>query len=143
MEKKLIQTLLEQNKELIRIVSAISNETSDKNNINTQKITSDLEEFAHKLEEHVTLENDKFYVILIRNMQKAGMDVSGIETFIAEMKGIADRIIDFLTKYKTSDSISEDLDKFNTDLNAMIKILEMRIESEEEGVYLYWKPYGE
>ncbi len=97
-----------------------------------------LEQFKKDLVEHLTLENETFYPELLKDMQAKGQDTAKTEQFVAEMKDIEKVVVAFLEKYKDEQSIKEKIDEFKKEFPNIGKTLNLRIESEEVGVYSYW-----
>jgi len=98
-------------------------------------IVGGLEKFKSDLTGHLSLENETFYVQLLEKMREKGMDTKNTETFIASMNDIAKVVMEFLNKYGDVGFVSENIDEFKQDLQGIIKALNVRIESEEDGVY--------
>ena len=101
-------------------------------------ILQSLEVFKKDLIEHLELENGTFYVGLLKKMREKGWDTANTELFIKEMDVIAKTVMDFLNKYSGSDSITSSIAGFKQQLPEIINTLNLRIESEESGVYSYW-----
>ncbi len=110
-------------------------------NTNTSAISQDLNKFNSDLSDHLSLENDMFYPELLNRMKDKGLDVSKTEIFINQMKDIGVEVVAFLEKYNNVPSIDGQLEDFKKELTNIISILNLRIESEESGVYLYWELY--
>jgi len=106
--------------------------------INTEKILQGLEQFKKDLNKHLKLENEVFYVELLKEMKNKEQDTTRTEQFINEMDDIAKVVVAFLEKYKDTESIKEKIDEFKKEFSDIGSALTLRIESEEAGVYGYW-----
>jgi len=107
----------------------------------SKAIDSGLKGFAKDLTEHLDLENNVFYVQLIKKMEEDKQDTKKTKEFIADMKRIEVVINKFLKKYGDTKSIEKNFETLTLDLKSTIKILNMRIKCEEEGLYAYWNLY--
>lgn len=110
-------------------------------NPNISEMSQGLKKFNDDLSDHLSLENDTFYPELLKRMKDKGLDISKTEIFINQMKDIGVQVITFLEKYSVVSSIDTQLEDFKRELTNIISILNLRIESEESGVYLYWESY--
>jgi hypothetical protein len=97
-----------------------------------------LKQFHNDLVVHLELENNTFYKELLQKMKAKNQDTTKTEQFIAEMNIIAKEVTNFLEKYNGCENISRNIDVFKPELTEIISILNLRIESEESGVYAYW-----
>lgn len=105
------------------------------------QIDADLKKFIKDLEEHLKLENDIFYPSLLKKMKEKDVDTSKTEDFINQMKEIGTVVMIFLGKYKSNIEIENQFADFKNDLSTIVSALNLRIESEESGVYGYWGLY--
>lgn len=105
--------------------------------VDNQKVVDGLGLFAKDLEEHLNLENGIFYVELIKKMKEKGVDSSKTEQFIAEMVEIGKKVQQFLGKYVDSATVADNLVVFKEQFVEIVEVLNLRIESEEQGVYSY------
>jgi regulator of sigma D len=71
-------------------------------------------------------------------MKDRGQDTAKTEQFIAEMKEIGKSVKEFLDKYNSVEIIGQNLAEFKPEFENVVSILNLRIESEESGVYAYW-----
>ncbi|MCX6736142.1 MAG: hemerythrin domain-containing protein [Candidatus Parcubacteria bacterium] len=108
----------------------------------SQEIEKWLQQFTADLTEHLHLENAVFYVELLKKMKEAGVDTTNTGIFIADMKNIGNKVETFMKKYKKADTIDASLAEFKSEFFPIINALNIRIESEESGVYLYWDLYN-
>lgn len=121
-------------KELGKIAEILGGDTID-----FGQIANSLKQFAKDLLEHLKFEDEIFYTELIKDMREKGQDTSKTEEFIAEMIKIEKSVLSFLDEYGDTQSIEKDSNKFKNDFSEIVDVLSLRIESEEAGVYDYWK----
>ena len=138
MEKEnIVTTMIRQHRELQKEVGVVV-EILKKQPVDASGIAKGLEQFKKDLVEHLSLENDVFYVELLEKMKAKGQDATKTEQFIAEMKDIEKTVVAFLDKYKEAQNIEDKLDEFKKEFEGLVDVLVLRIESEEIGVYAYW-----
>ncbi len=99
------------------------------------EIVLNLTKFKNDLLEHLKLENETFYPDYLEKKIKRGEEVDTTKKFIKEMDEIGKVVIGFLEKYATAETISKSLLEFKKELISIINTLNMRIESEEDGVF--------
>lgn len=109
--------------------------------VNVIEVNNYLKKFSLDLEGHLSLENGIFYPELLTMMKNKGIDTSKTEDFINQMREIGVVVTSFLEKYKEVSSIENELSDFKNELENIISVLNLRIESEEDGVYSYWEMY--
>lgn len=97
-----------------------------------------LKQFKKDLMAHLELENNVFYSELLIRMEKSGQDTAKTREFINAMGEIGKTIVSFLEKYKNSKIIKSKIAEFKPELSSVINALNLRVESEESGVYTYW-----
>lgn len=102
-------------------------------------IAGDLVNFKKSLLDHLALEDNIFYPQLIDKFKKQNLNIDNIIRFIDEMKIIGKKTMFFLAKYEKAENIQSDFPNFKSSLYEIISTLLIRIESEEDGVYLYWQ----
>lgn len=112
--------------------SRIETEKEDKN------ILFDLEKFKKDLSEHLKLENEVFYPDYLAKKLKNGEDITKTEEFISQMIVIGDKVTEFLNKYSTPEAINSNISNFKEELVEIMGILNIRIETEEEGVFEFY-----
>ncbi len=135
--KNIVSVMIEQNRGLQKdLAHTLVLSTSEEKDFT--EIEKSLEQFHKDLLEHIHLENDIFYVQLLEQMKNKGQDTVKTEIFISEMKKIGESVMSFLDKYKEPNSINSQLANFQTELNGVISVLNLRIDTEESGVYAYW-----
>ncbi len=137
MQENLVAILKEQHavlkKEMINLKKEAEKETPD-----IMTIAGFLNNFKNSLLEHLALEDNVFYPQLIDKFKKQNLNTDSIAVFIEEMKVIGKKVWVFLDEYKNTDNIKNNLPDFKSSLYHIISTLLIRIESEEERVYLYW-----
>lgn len=136
--ENLIQTLLNQHNILRKEMANIKDE-SEKDLPSAAAIIEHISKFKSELISHLNLENGVFYPKLLEQMKKQGLDITDTVKFIDKMKIIEKKVGGFLEKYSGAPAIENNLADFKLDLNDMISTLMIRIDSEEQGVYLYWQ----
>lgn len=104
-----------------------------------EKIDQKMKKFKTDLFAHLALENESFYPELLLRMKQAGLDISKTKLFIAEMDNIGKVVVAFLEKYQDAEAIFGQLAQFKGEFLSIVPILNLRIESEEGGVYAYWQ----
>ena len=141
MTESIVSLMREQHKvlkeELIVIMSIVKD-----GDVNAKVVVDGLAKFRSDLDDHLTLENKIFYPGLLKTMKEHGDDISTTEIFIDEMDFIEKTAISILEKYETVESIEKSLPKFSQELESLINVLVLRIESEEDGVYGYEQMMG-
>ena len=137
MQENLITILKEQHSVLKKEMIDLKSEV-EKNAPNCVLIAASLANFRNSLLEHLALEDNVFYPQLIEKFKKQNLSIDSITLFINEMKIIAGKVTAFLKKYENADNIKADLKNFRMSLYDTISSLLIRIESEEDGVFIYW-----
>lgn len=136
-EKNIVSTLIEQHrglqKDLGAVADALNSEKPD-----SVEIDKLLKQFTQDVTAHLELENNVFYVQLLEKMKAKNQDTAKTEQFIAEMKDIEKVVLAFLEKYKDTESIAEKLEEFKPEFATIVSTLNLRVESEESGVFAYW-----
>jgi hypothetical protein len=127
-KEQLVSTLKLQHKGLQADLGGLFDTT------NGADIVAGLAKFKGDLMNHLGLENGTFYAELLKDMKTSGMDTKATEAFIAAMDDIAKVVTAFLEKYAKEESV-KDMAMFRQNLNEIVAALNIRIESEEEGVY--------
>ncbi|MCF6276593.1 MAG: hemerythrin domain-containing protein [Candidatus Magasanikbacteria bacterium] len=135
MKKDIVKVLTFQHDELRDELKKISK----KKDTEIQKIHKSLEVFTEKLEKHLKLENEYFYPRLLRKMDKVGVDSKKTKDFISKIKYIEKTVYSFLQEFETSKDIKGDFSGFKKDFKSMKQGLTLRIDAEEESIYMYWK----
>jgi len=131
-KKNLISTMISQHRVLQKDLGA-EVELSE-----SEELHNGLEQFTKDLVEHLGLENETFYPELLKGMKEKEQDTTKTELFIGEMKEIEKAVHAFLDKYNSAENIQKDVAEFKQELSGIVDALNLRIESEESGVYSYW-----
>lgn len=97
-----------------------------------------LTKFRSDLLAHIKLEGEKFYPDYFKKIIANGEDVENGKRFIKEMDDLAKTIIEFLAKYTATGSINASAADFRKELSAMISTLNVRIETEEKGLFDFY-----
>lgn len=134
----IIEILLSQHKILIKKMADLKEE-AEKPQFSSDVLNRLLADFKNILIEHINLENNVFYPELFKQMKNRGMDIVNAMEFVNKMKVIGNKVYKFLEKYAEASAIANNSANFKIDLNDIISILLIRIESEEDGIYLYWQ----
>jgi len=135
--ENLISTLIKQHRELQKNLGLVL-DLSLKPDYDAAEILQMLATFKNNLFEHLKSENDIFYVDLLKKMKAKNLDTAKTELFIKEMDNIAQAVKYFLNSYAEASVIGQKIAEFRQALPDIIKTLNLRIESEESGVYAYW-----
>lgn len=91
--------------------------------------------FSADLQEHLSVEDGTFYPDYVGCIESAGGDTAPVYEFIAAMKKIGDAVSGFFSTYTDAHAIDGSIDVFVAELKSIIDTLNIRIETEEEGVY--------
>lgn len=101
--------------------------------------------FLKKLEEHLLLEDECFYPKILDGMKQKNVSSEQIDKtkmFIKKMKDIEVGVLRFFNTYKTGEAIQESKESYLHELKDIMATLIMRIEAEEDGVYIMWDFFG-
>lgn len=138
MTKNIISILIKQHEILEKeINSAVKMSSSE--NFKPNQLLKRLKIFRDDLNEHMKLENNYFYVELLKKMRKRKLNTINTEKFIAEMDVLAKAIYSFLDKFRTIEKIQKNLTKLKKEIMEIRDDLILRIETEEAGVFSYWE----
>jgi len=135
--ENVLDVLIRQHKEIMNTANNIINLTKNITG-NSANILSALRKMSAQIVEHIQIEDTLFYPQLLESMKKRGVDTTKIKIFIKDMDDILSGADDFFKKYNSEKSITHNTTRFKDDLNAIVGVIATRIESEEDGVYLYW-----
>lgn len=128
----LVKTLKDQHRNL---QSALVNTEKELSSGSTENVIKLLANFRTDLIIHLELENGTFYPDYLRITEEKGGDTEKIKGFIAQMAEIGEKVIAFLSKYITTDSINSNKQDFAKELEKITSTLNLRIQMEEEGIY--------
>lgn len=138
-KKELVTTLIEQHRliqaDLLSALKKAQTEVNNNKKIISEGIIFDFKKFNRDLTAHLTLENGTFYVNYLNKQKQAGQDTTKTEKFIEEMNKIVTTVNQFLEKYNTAEKIEKNFIDFEKELETTINTLNLRLETEEEGVY--------
>lgn len=131
--QELIFVLKEQHRRLQKNLSlALKDSETD---IKGEDVLLNFIEFKQNFSKHLKFENEKFYPDYLNKKIKRGEDITHTKEFIRKMADIANIVIGFLNKYNTSEIISANRSLFREELLEVINTLNLRIETEEDGVF--------
>lgn len=94
-----------------------------------------LQKFKADLLGHLSIEDTEFYPNYLKLLQTKGGDTAKTKIFIDEMNQIKLTIVAFLDKYGVKENIENDPSVFLAELGRITSTLNLRIETEEDGVY--------
>jgi hypothetical protein len=135
MSESLIDKLISQHDSLKKLLGKIKNETV-KDSSDFTYIFGSLKKFKKDLLEHIDLENNDFYAQLLERYKDKESDFEYIKKFQGEMDELADEIYEFIEKYTYKQKIERVFEEFKKELDFIISSLQIRVSSEEEGVFL-------
>jgi hypothetical protein len=136
-DAKLIQSLLQDHAELGRIFGNIGDAQQAGNFGDIRPL---LIQFKTRLEAHVLTENVRFYNYLEQSLANDANNAGTMHSFRREMNGIARSVVEFVKKYQSSNFMPEERRQFATDYDAVGKVLEQRLDSEENNLYPLYQP---
>ncbi|MGH8184659.1 MAG: hemerythrin domain-containing protein [Rhodanobacteraceae bacterium] len=97
-------------------------------------------QFKSRLEAHVLTENMRFYNYLEQSLSSDPNNTGVMHDFRREMNNIARGVIEFVKKYQSSNFTPEARRQFASDYEGVGKILEQRLDSEENNLYPLYQP---
>ena len=136
--KKLIESLKMQHRQLQADLGGALKDAIEGVVKNESEILAFLNKFKADLKIHINLENDVFYPDFLAKKLKRGEDITEISKFVDQMKQIGYDVNSFLEKYDTPAEIEDIHADFAGDLKQIIAALNVRIETEEEGVFDFY-----
>lgn len=136
-DAKLINSMLHDHAELGRIFGNIGDAQKTSNFDDIRPL---LIQFKTRLEAHVLTENVRFYNYLEQSLAGDATNTVTMHSFRREMNGIARSVVDFVKKYQSSNFTPEERRQFATDYDAVGKVLEQRLDSEENNLYPLYQP---
>ena len=131
---ELIAKLKEQHRAIQADLSFILDSLEADQGKRDELILSGLVRFKQDLTSHLKIENEEFYPDLLKKKEKAGLNTDNTKDFIRRMETLAAEVFTFLAEYDSVEAIAADIAKFKEDLTRIISTLNVRIETEEEGV---------
>lgn len=134
-DKELMRILKAQHDNLKRLLTQTKAE-AEKLQPDYEKIQNTLLEFKGRLLEHLLLENGTFYPRVFAKLSSKNEEVESAKEFMKSMVAIEAVVFAFFDKY-LPDKVKNKFSAFLGNLDFMIRSLMLRIESEEEGIYLY------
>jgi regulator of sigma D len=134
-KKQLVDTLIAQHRKLQKDLSEVLAIAQSSELHQGAQVLARIAIFNTDLTEHLTLENGTFYPEYLTILSNAGQDSTSTKKFIAEMVKIGETVANFFKSYSTPESINNATTSFVIELTTIIRVLNMRIETEEEGVY--------
>lgn len=134
-QQKLISTLKSQHRTLQEDLSLALSKANLAIENKGEAIILDLVKFKDDLMGHLKIEKEIFYPDYLDKKIKRGEEVESTKKFISEMDDIAKVVMSFLDKYASPESVDKFSADFSEDLMKIIVTLNMRIETEEEGVF--------
>jgi regulator of sigma D len=142
--EKIVETLVSQHTELQVLLGEIEQKATCASDC--AEIVTLHELFLKKLEGHLSLEDEFFYPKILEGMRRkniASEQVDKTKLFINKMKDIEMQVVQFFDTYKTEESIQEKKEAYLRELKDIMTILIMRIETEEDSIYIMWDFFGE
>lgn len=136
-DAKLIDSLLRGHAELGRIFGNIG-ESQKAGNF--EDIRNLLVQFKTRLDAHLLIENVRFYNYLEQALADDVESAATIRDFRRDMNGIARSVVDFVKRYQSSRFVPAERHQFAADYAAVGKILEQRLDSEENSLYPLYRP---
>lgn len=133
--QELITALKSQHRTLQSDLSSALEKTNAEAEDKGENILSDLTKFKTELLAHVKMEGEMFYPDYLHKKTQRGEEIESTKKFINEMDEIAKVVMNFLDKYPSADNINNSLSAFREELNGIVGVLNVRIETEEEGVF--------
>jgi len=133
--QELITTLKAQHRGLQSDLTNVLGELKSETVLNASAVISKLAKFKEDLIEHLKLENGEFYPDYLHKKEIKGENIAQTKEFIGVMENIGKVVIAFLDKYDNIEAIESSRLVFDNEFNNIIRTLNTRIETEEEGVY--------
>lgn len=136
-DPKLVDSLLHDHSELGRIFAGIGDAQKAGNFTDIRPL---LVNFKSRLEAHVLTENVRFYNYLEQSLGSDTNNTAVMHDFRREMNGIARGVVNFVKKYQSSGFTPGEQRQFAEDYAAVGKLLEQRLDSEENNLYPLYQP---
>ena len=135
MNKEIISNLISQHGFLKKSLGKIKNE-SVKDSPDFTFIFGRLKKFKKNITEHVEFENRELYNKLFEKYRDNEKDLESIKKFQVEMDVLAGEVREFIDKFTYKQKIEKRFEEFKNELDFIISSLQIRITSEEEGVFI-------
>ncbi|MDN5925012.1 MAG: hemerythrin domain-containing protein [Xanthomonadales bacterium] len=97
--------------------------------------------FKSRLEAHVLTENVRFYTYLQQSLGDDAANAEMMHDFRKEMNTIARAVVNFVKQYQSCAFTMADRKQFQIDYAGVGKVLEQRLDSEENQLYPLYQPY--
>ena len=136
--QELVTMLKEQHRMLQSDLAAALENSKIETKESLESVVSGLVKFRSDLLAHMKLEGEKFYPDYFEKKIAKGESVENGKKFVKEMDDLAKTIIEFLDKYIVAGSIETSPVDFRKELSSMISTLNVRIETEEEGMFDFY-----
>ena len=130
-----IPELKTQHREIMEYADKVLELASAHNPNIAPKIKNALDAFEDSLNNHIIFEDEHLYDVAIKVAASNEDEMEKITEFRAEMSRITQVVIDFLSRYDSSDKIAENIETFGKDFGKIFGILMLRIETEELSEY--------
>jgi len=138
-KKQLIDNLISQHRTLQADLGAVVEKIKGGSSGVGVEVVALFDKFKKDLGEHLELENGTFYPDYLEIKKQKGEDITDTQKFIDEMSSIGKVVMDFLGKYGTSEAVDSNIANFSMELDSIVRTLNLRIETEEEGVFDLYK----
>ncbi|MCX6795136.1 MAG: hemerythrin domain-containing protein [Candidatus Falkowbacteria bacterium] len=115
-------------KDLSDVLEGINSDNKDENDLTVLN----LNRFKNDLLDHLKLEDEKFYPAYF---QKSQYNKEVAQKLMLQMNQIAEVVINFFKKYENLAEIIDNKNYFISELLEIVNTLNIRIETEEEGIY--------
>lgn len=99
-----------------------------------------LAQFKSRLQAHILTENVRFYTYLQQSLAGDPDNARTMHDFRREMNDIAHGVVEFVRKYQSSTFTPGERRQFATDYAAVGKLLEQRLDNEENSLYPLYQP---
>lgn len=134
----LVSELRKQHETLRVAVTAVT-ELGTHTPLPTEQIAAELVSFHGLLDEHLALEDTRFYPELLRAMKVDEMDAAVTEEFIAQMAAIGKQVYGFLVAYENQEHLSTHAEAFRSELADIVHALASRMYAEDRSVYALYE----
>lgn len=136
-DPKLIDSLLHDHAQLGQIFTRIGEAPKTGN---FSEVCALLVQFKSRLEAHILTENVRFYTYLQQSLANDLENARMMTDFRREMNVIARGVIDFVKQYQSCGFAPDERMQFANDYATVGKLLEQRLDSEENSLYPLYQP---